>query len=251
MLGVFLDTETVSLNKDASIIQLSYVTVDISGKSILKNPLRVHSEYCSPGTQEMGFEAMAVNHITPEMVEGKPVCKDTEAYKFLELLNKSDVFLIAQNVDFDMPKLEAIGFQNKMQVIDTLKVSKNIFSQYPKHNLQYLRYALGLYKREKEVLALNNISEIKAHDALGDVIVSFILFDEMLKHVTVQEMLDMQSKPTLEKYLGFGKYKGKTYEEVARADIQYLDWVLKNFQGLSKDSEATIKHWIKKSMVKA
>jgi uncharacterized protein (DUF3820 family) len=55
------------------------------------------------------------------------------------------------------------------------------------------------------------------------------------------------------KTLPFGKYSGKTYEEIKRTDISYCNWVLKqqNTRGSMKDLQDWLKSLAKKATYEA
>ena len=55
-------------------------------------------------------------------------------------------------------------------------------------------------------------------------------------------------KNFLEKTLTFGKYTGKSYEEIKSTDISYCNWVLKqsNTRGAMKDFQEFLKNHAKR-----
>ena len=118
---------------------------------------------------------MEVHNITPNLLKGKPKATETSFYKKLEALNSKENYLIAHNIAFDLGMVEKEGFQNHYQIIDTLRCAKHLFPQMPYHRLQYLRYALELYKTEEQEANKHGII-IKAHDAIGDVLVMKLFF---------------------------------------------------------------------------
>ena len=50
---------------------------------------------------------------------------------------------------FDLGMMEKEGFVSHMRVIDTLRVAKHLLPEQKSKALQYLRYALELYKKNK------------------------------------------------------------------------------------------------------
>lgn len=236
---MILDTETTGIGENDRIIQLGYMV--LGAKEI-----EVHNEYCSSDVP-INFMAMEVHGITPDMIEGKPSCVDSEAYKRLCELNSSDNYLIIHNADFDVGMLEKEGFKNKMQVIDTLRVAKHVFAEEESHRLQYFRYKMGLYKEEqKEADALGIV--VKAHDAIGDVLVLKLFLSKLKVAVAsafidenpVDKMVELTQTPIFEHYFRFGKYRGKTLKEVAASDATYLRWMLKNMDNLDDDMRYSI-----------
>lgn len=236
---VLLDTETTGTGENDRIIQLGYV--------VLGNPKpEVHNEFCSCDVP-IGFGAMEVHGITPEMIAGKPTCQDTKAFKRLKELNTNDNYIIIHNAPFDLGMLEKEGFKTQMKVIDTLRVAKHIFEDEDAHRLQYFRYKMGLYKEEqKEADALG--VTIKAHDAIGDVLTLKLFLSKLREAVQVkfprenpvEMMVDLTNTPIMITSFKFGKYKGKTLEEVVKADAGYLRWMLSSMENLDEDMRYSI-----------
>ncbi len=116
----------------------------------------------------------------------------------------------------------------------------------PRYNLQYLRYYL-----EMEINAT-------AHDAMGDVLVLKELFARLLTKIKEQEgldddqaiekMIEISSHPSILHLFSFGKYVGKSIEEVAKMDRGYLQWMLDQKKSSTTDEEDwiyTLEHYLK------
>ncbi|MFA6192386.1 MAG: exonuclease domain-containing protein [Sulfurimonas sp.] len=236
---VLLDTETTGTGENDRVIQLGYI--------VLGEPTpEVQNDFCSCDTA-ISFGAMEVHGITPEMIATKPTCKETTAFKRLQELNSDENYMIIHNAPFDLGMLEKEGFNTKMKVIDTLRVAKHIFADEEAHRLQYFRYKMELYKDEKkEADALGII--VKAHDAIGDVLVLKLFLSKLREAVQkqfpkenpVEKMVDLTNTPILVKSFKFGKYKGKTLEEVAKSDAGYLRWMLTGMENLDEDMRYSI-----------
>jgi DNA polymerase-3 subunit epsilon/exodeoxyribonuclease X len=134
-----------------------------------------------------------------------------------------------------------------MKVIDTLRVAKHVLPDEDAHRLQYFRYKMDLYRYEqKEADALGIV--VKAHDAIGDVLVLKLLLSRLKDVVAaqfpsenpVEKMVDLTNTPILVKSFKFGKYKDKTLQEVAREDAGYLRWMLTGMQNLDEDMRYSI-----------
>lgn len=236
---VILDTETTGTGDNDRVIQLGYLV--LGAKEI-----EVHNEFNSSDVP-ISFGAMEVHGITPELIHGKPTCTQTSAYKRLLELNTADNFLIIHNAPFDIKMLEKEGLQVKMKVIDTLRVAKHILPDEEAHRLQYFRYKMELYKEEaKEAKALGIV--IKAHDAIGDVLVLKLLLSKLKAIISetfpsenpVEKMVDLTNTPILIKSFRFGKYSGKTLVDVAREDAGYLRWMLSSMSNLDDDMRYSI-----------
>lgn len=237
---ILLDTETTGAGDEDRIIQLGFIVLD--GKSV-----EVHNDLCL-APLPIGYGAMEVHGITPEMLEGKPSCVDTEAYQALCDLNSSENVLIIHNAPFDLGMLSKEAFSSNMRLIDTLRCARHLFDDEESHRLQYFRYRLGLYKIEKAEADALGI-EVKAHDAIGDVLVLKLFLTELRKRLAerfigvnpIDKMVELTQTPVLyTRPLKFGKYKGKTLTEIAETDKGYLTWMLGNMDSLDEDMRYSI-----------
>ena len=72
-----------------------------------------------------------------------------------------------------------------MKVIDTLKLSRILITETPKHTLQYLRYFLKLYRTTKNLSEvkcfLSESKDFSAHDAISDVVYLKDLLDYLME----------------------------------------------------------------------
>jgi len=236
---IILDTETTGAGENDRIIQLGYLVLG-------SKEIEVQNEMCSSDVP-ISFGAMEVHGITPEMIEGKPTCQEMSAYKRLLELNTPENYIIIHNAPFDLGMLEKEGFNTQMKVIDTLRVAKHVLPDEEAHRLQYFRYQMELYKEEKkEADALGIV--VKAHDAIGDVLILKLLLSRLRVLVQeqfpnenpVEKMVDLTNTPILIKTFKFGKHKGKSLEEVATSDAGYLRWMLSSMENLDEDLRYSI-----------
>ncbi len=211
MKPIFLDTETTHLGPDARMIQLAYKSA-VDGAEV--------NEYFKAPVP-VDFGAMAIHHITNEMIADKPAFEGSVYQQTLIDLLKENV-LVAHNAEFDIMVLKNEGVET-LNYIDTLRVSRHIITS-PQHKLQYLRYMLGI-----------NV-EGMAHDAWGDIVVLEALYRKMEEIVKekfsvseepdiIEKMVYLTNLPVLMDEFKFGKYKGKTFKEVAVTDKGYLQWL--------------------------
>ena len=224
---VILDTETTGAEEDDRICQLAYLVASpqLVGTAIEE----VHDDLCKP-PKEIGYGAMAVHHITNEMVAKKPPCIETDAWRRLQSLNTAENILVIQNAPFDLAMLEKEGFRNEMALIDTLRCLRHLYPDEESHGLQYARYRFGLYKNEKkEAKSLKRT--LQAHDALSDVLVLKLLLDFLLMDHTPEELVALTQKPITYTTFRFGKYKGEKIVDVAKKDPGYLEWMLMEKEG--------------------
>lgn len=237
---VLLDTETTGAGDNDRIIQLGFMVLD--GKKV-----EVYNDLCSAEVP-IGYGAMEVHGITPDMIEGKPMCTQTSAFQTLRELNTPDNVLIIHNAPFDLGMLSKEDFTSKMRLIDTLRCARHLFDDEEAHRLQYFRYRLGLYKIEQAEADALGI-EVKAHDAIGDVLVLKLFLTELRKRLQerfegvnpIDKMVELTQTPVFyTRPLKFGKYKGKTLQEIAEADRGYLTWMLGNMDSLDEDMRYSI-----------
>ena len=236
---VLFDTETTGNKDDDRVIQFGAMIIDQKGK------VEAYDEFCSTDVG-IKIEAMEVHNITPDMIEGKVTATQTTFYKKLEELNSNENYLIAHNIAFDMGMIKKEGFVNNYKEIDTLRCAKHLFSDLPYHRLQYLRYALDLYKVEKAEAAKLGIT-IKAHDALGDVLVMKLFLSKLVgkcreiypDYNPMEKLVELTTTPVFIKTFKFGKHKGKDVEEVAKEDSGYLNWMRTNMD-LDEDLKYTL-----------
>ncbi|MFH0708752.1 MAG: exonuclease domain-containing protein [Pseudomonadota bacterium] len=237
---IILDTETTGAGENDRVIQLGFMVLD--GKNV-----QVHNDLCSSPVP-IGCGAMEVHGITPDQIEGKPSCVETSAFKALEVLNTPDNVMIIHNAPFDLGMLAKENFTSKMRLIDTLRCAKHLFDEEEAHRLQFFRYRLELYKLEQaEADALGIV--VKAHDAIGDVLVLKLFLTELRKKLTerfgnvnpIDKMVELTQTPVLiTRPLKFGKHKGKTLSEIVISDKGYLAWMLANMENLDEDMKYSI-----------
>lgn len=236
---VLFDTETTGNKDEDRIIQIGAMIVDA------RSPIEVYDELCSSDV-EIKIEAMEVHNIVPQTLVGKPKAVETDVYNKILELNSSENFLIAHNISFDLGMMEKEGFLNQYKLIDTLRCAKHLFPDLPYHRLQYLRYALELFKEEEQEAAKNNIT-IKAHDAIGDVLVMKLFLSKLVAccrevypdYNPMEKLADLTRTPVFIKTFKFGKHRGKDTAEVAREDAGYLNWMMKNMD-LDEDLKYTL-----------
>lgn len=233
---LFLDTETTDIGPSARLIQLAY-----------KNPATEETvnEYFKPPVP-ISFGSMAVHHVTNEMVADKPAFDSSEIKTNISELLSTHI-LVAHNAPFDIGILKNEGVETH-QFIDTLRVARHMIEDAEQHKLQYLRYFLGL-----------NVEGL-AHDALGDILVLEQLFYYLKNLISeksdlktdgeiLERMTLLTNTPLLLKTFTFGKYKDKTFAEVATQDRGYLEWLL-NSETQKKEFEQneelvyTLKHYV-------
>jgi exodeoxyribonuclease X len=237
---IILDTETTGTKEEDRVIQLSFLVTDENNEIE-----EIHDTLCMPPVP-ITYEAMAIHHITPEKVSGSIPLQETKAYKRLNELNIPENIMVIHNAKFDLEMLFREDFENNMQLIDTFRVLKHIQPD-ERHSLQVNRYALGLYKKEQELINKHNI-EINAHDALGDVVVLKLLLDYLLETYSVEDLLRLTKEPILYDKFYFGKYKREKIVDVIQKDPGYIEFLLTSTeQELDFDLRYSINYFLQET----
>lgn len=215
-----IDTETTSF--EGGICELA--SVDIVDGQIC-NPM---SDFVKP-PEPITVGAMAVHHITDAMVADSPPIDDVVG----SYLGAS--VYVAHNAAFDRPKLPQIS----APWICTLKLARKLYPELESHSNQYLRYHF--------MLDVDVPEGLHAHRALYDCYVTAALLIRLNRDVqlTIAQMRDITSRPSLLHTMRFGKHKGKTFEQIAAIDQGYLRWALANMD-LDEDQEFTMKHYLER-----
>jgi exodeoxyribonuclease X len=233
---IFLDTETTGNEpKKDFLCQIAFKNTEETFCELFKPPISIPPE------------ASAVTHITDKHVADKKPFKESDNYGRIKLmLEDKDSVLVAHNAKFDVA---IIGNDDifPSNTICTLRVARYLDreNKIPQYKLQYLRYYLGID------------IEASAHDALGDVLVLEKLFERLISKIVKEEntdeqgaikkMIEISSRPSLMNMFTFGKYNGKTVEEVAKIDSGYLSWMLGQKEQNPENEEDwiyTLKHYL-------
>jgi DNA polymerase III epsilon subunit-like protein len=232
---LFLDLETSGLEEEDRICELALIVEE--GDDIL------HSQSLCKSPKKISSGAMALHHITNEMIKESPLCPLSEPYRVLERFNSEENLLIAHNLRFDLKMLEKEGFKSKLQVIDTLRCVKSLIPECEEFRLQFLRYELGLYKEEKAEADKVGL-KLTAHRALSDAFHVRLLFHTLLEYATLAQLIDISSKPVLLEKFSFGKYSGRYIEEIINIDASYVQWMLGNIEDMDEDLAYSLKYYM-------
>jgi len=235
---IFLDTETTGNEpKTDRLCQVCYKVGSEVKVGYFKPPLPI------------SVKAMSITHITNKMVENAETFSQSQMKQELQTLLDEGV-LVAHSALFDLAILKAEGV-NAPRFIDTLRVARFLDSEnkIPEYNLQYLRYFLGL---ELEVGG--------AHDAEADVLVLEAVFGRLFAKVreneesdeaAIERLIEISGRPTLFKYMLFGKYKGQLLSEIVKTDRRYLEWLFAQKTATEEESDEdwvyTLKHYLSPS----
>lgn len=234
---IFLDLETTGLLSDDRICSIGIIAVDEQESFSIY-------ELVNEG-KKISAEASSINHITNEMIKGRPSLKESRAWKFLSEHNQENSTLIAHNINFDLAMLQESGFVWQGRTLDTLRVTKHLIPECEQFSLQFLRYELKLYRDElQEALRLGLENGIMPHNALSDALHVKLLYECLLQIKDHDTLVELTQKNVLMQKFDFGKYSGRYIEEISMYDRGYLEWMLLNISDLDEDMKYTLKSYL-------
>ena len=230
---LYLDLETTGLEEGDRVCALGLILKDV-------NSTEVYENYVKP-IRKIRTEAMAVHHITNEMLKEASSFNESEIVQLLNKYNSEENILVAHNSNFELSMLAKEGLFWKGGVIDTLKCSRHLIEEIDRFSLQFLRYELGLYKDEQKEAEHLDL-KLQAHSALSDAFHVKLLHKYLNDMQDDEELMTLSMEPVLIKKFAFGKYKDHYLEEVSLTDKGYLQWLLS--QNVDEDLEYSIKHYL-------
>jgi len=258
---IFFDTETTGILKNdywdivsnGDMIQLAYrkyVNWAKTDKNVFFNT-----------DIEIDVWAMAIHGIYKKLLLEKSKWKYLDDEMRKELSNIFNNWIcVAHNLDFDLEVFNQSNISYSDNLIDTLKVAKVLLSEWvlinnnwkiPEYvNLQYLRYFFELYEINDSDWNSENTT---AHDAFWDVVVLENVFYELFKIIknklnsSDNEVLEIMQEMTKKEFtlietMRLWKYRWKTFEEVAKKDRWYLEWIVS--ADFTPDIKYTCQVWL-------
>jgi len=209
---LFLDTETTGISREDRLCQLAYSWEGTIVNQLFKPPVPI------------AVGAMAVNHITNEMVADAPVFRESHWQSALQkLLEDPEIIMVAHNAPFDIGMLQREGVITR-RYICTSRLWKLLdpYHGMESHSLQYLRYYYSV-----------NV-DAQAHSAAGDIRVLEEVFNKgislymeenpsLTREQAMAEVEAKTCKPLVLKSFPFGKYKGLPLNSIPKG---YFRWVL-------------------------
>ena len=164
-------------------------------------------------------ETSAVHHIVDS-----DVCQSadwaTVKAVFIELLESTEAvpILVAHNASYEQG-ICGYGF-TPVEWLCTYKASLRVWPNAPGHKNEVLRYWLKLGDD------LGRHYPQNAHNALHDCIVTKLLLLELLKHTTIEQMIEWTKLPAKLPVIPMGKYYKQPWESILVPD-DYLQWIIK------------------------
>jgi DNA polymerase-3 subunit epsilon len=156
--------------------------------------------------------SIAIHHITPEMVAGKPKIQELipELLKFI-----GNHIIIGHGVGFDVEAIASSADRASLpcvlrnnKIMDTLRLAR-LYGESPVNSLEKLRQHF-------------NIEAEGAHRAMSDVIVNVDVFKYLCKKFrTTEQVFDVLSRPILMRTMPLGPHKGRQMKDIP---LEYLRW---------------------------
>ncbi len=152
---IIVDTETTGLNADTDeLLQVSII--DSQGNTLFNS-------YIKPLFTENWDGAMAVNHITPEMVANAPNILEVKQ-EINRILNSANI-IVGYDTNFDLSFLSAAGIEfEQQQIVDIMQDFAPIYGEwndyYESYKWQKLTTCANYYNY--------NWGDDTAHDSLAD-----------------------------------------------------------------------------------
>ncbi len=235
---IFVDTETTGISTQDRICSIAVLLQQ-------EEQIKLHYNLVNEG-KKIPPAASSINNITNEMIASKPPLKESRTFQtFMENLT-NDTLIVAHNLPFELQMFASVGVDIECTGIDTLRVCRHLIPDLESYALNFLRYEMRLYKKEQ---ALAKELDIEAqclvpHNAQSDVIITKLLFEELLELASKEKMIELSTKPVLLQKFEFGKYAGRYIEEIAMTDRGYLEWMLRSLEDLGEDMRYTLEYYL-------
>lgn len=157
-------------------------------------------------------EVLAVHHILPGHLEGRPLCQPETLTK----LCAGAVAVAAHNAEFE-GQFFTEDLRAGAPLLCTYKAALRIWPNAPGHSNQTLRYWLGLDLEADQAMP--------PHRAGPDAFVSAHILLKLLEHATVEEMIGWTLEPRLYPTCPISKeWRGKKWADI---DAGFLTWMLR------------------------
>lgn len=160
-------------------------------------------------------ETSAVHHITAEDIKDAPPWSQVKAELYFLFDTKPLTVLVAHNAAYEK---DILGEFAPVLWVCTYKCALRIWPDAPAHKNEVLRYYLHLGNDR------GRGSNQKPHSALHDARVTWLIFQKLLEHAPLEQLIQWSEEPAKLPRMPFGKHAKQTWDTVP---MPYLDWILK------------------------
>jgi exodeoxyribonuclease X len=215
--SLILDTETHALNGYP--IEIAYAPIDINDQGLTLDHSQIFDHYYSLDQHtEIHLASMAVHHILPQDLIGKP------PYQSFRLPSET-CYLIGHNVDYDVQALARCGQATQhLKAICTLALARALWPKLDSYNLSSLSYYISADLAQTR-------SQLKnAHNAKTDILLTAQLLEKIIAELninSIEALYQHSQQARLPQYMPFGKHKGQALSDVP---LDYVQWLLRQDQ---------------------
>lgn len=208
MIARIIDLETCGMQATDDVVEIGSVDLDIQSGSVFNHQSAfVHPVFPIPPG------AMAVHHITDDMVaEAQPWMHVYPHY--LDAYRWQDIYIFVAHMAQFEGQYVSEEMRSGRPLICTYKAALRVWPEAPGHSNQVLRYFLKL-----DV----DLGGELPHRALPDAIVTCAVLRELLRHVTIEQMIEWTAEPALLPRIKFGKHAGAKWSDLS---TDYLNWLV-------------------------
>lgn len=262
MKKIIIDTETVALTDKSKIKDADAIAQKLGYESFEVTPLvfqlaykfedsennisKIGNTYGQPdfpltidASEVTGISKNKLNSLTLQPNGSNIKISDTTEFKEIQkIIEDKNVYVIGQNVDYDIEVLRRDGLDlSDLKKIDTLQLSRHLNKDFEYHRLSYLNHALGIYDDlQEKMVSDESIVEISrgisgSHSALFDItatdeILNLFIQKLDLKDKSVDEIYAelhrLSITPFIIEEIPYGIHKGKLITEVDDNSLLYL-----------------------------
>lgn len=226
-----IDLETTGFEATCGVVEIAAWDLIIEGDEIRKSPEFFDQSLVNP---EMPIPpaASGAHHLIDEDVENVDIWANIAPYY---MRSGAPSALCAHHIGFERQFITD-DLTDGLPWICTWKCSMIAWPEAPGHSNQELRYWLRPKGLDRTIANV-------AHRASPDAYVTAFLLRELLAKFTVEELVDISSRPALLAKVNFGKHRGKAWTEVDRG---YLQWVLRQ-PDMDENVTHTARHHLNKA----
>jgi len=165
--------------------------------------------------ENIPVETSAIHHIIDRDVQDAPSWTDVRLNLGNTVTSQPLTVLVAHNAEYEKTILGP-DFVPVLWVC-TYKCALRVWPDAPAHRNEVLRYHLKLGDDR------GRGNKQSAHNAMHDAKVTWLLFQELLKHTTLQQLIEWTELPAKLPRIPMGKHYNQTWDTIPGP---YLQWIV-------------------------